>query len=68
MNEDKMQTRLLACGAGGFIGIVLTSLINDSLGLSPTVAYLGCSLAGIALGYCVSIMIDVFTASPGASE
>jgi hypothetical protein len=57
-----MQTRLLACLAGGFGGIALTSVVNDSLGLEPTMAYVGCSLAGIALGYVVSTLFHVFAA------
>jgi hypothetical protein len=58
-----MRTRLLACVAGALIGAALTSPINGSLGLSPTVALIACSLAGIAVGNVASIMIHVFTAS-----
>ena len=59
-----MQTRLLACLAGGFLGIVVTSPINASLALSPTIALIGCSLIGVAVGYVTSLLFDVFTASP----
>jgi xanthosine utilization system XapX-like protein len=59
-----MQTRLLACGAGGFSGVALTSVINASLGLPPTLALVGCALAGVGIGYAVSTLIHVFTASP----
>jgi xanthosine utilization system XapX-like protein len=58
-----MQTRLLACGAGGLLGAALASTINDSLGMPPALALAGCALAGIAVGYFISIMFDVFTAS-----
>jgi len=60
-----VQKRLFACFAGGFIGIALASPINSSLDLSPSVAWIGCSSAGIALGYLVSILFDVFAASSG---
>lgn len=60
-----MQTRLFACLAGGFIGVVVTSPINAGLGLSPMIAVVGCSSVGVAVGYVVSILFDVFTASPG---
>lgn len=56
-----MQTRLLACIAGGLLGVALTSTINGGLGLSPTLALIACSSAGVAIGYVVSILYDVFT-------
>ena len=56
-----MQTRLLACVAGGLVGVVLASSINGALGLSPTLAVIVCGLAGVALGSVVSVLIDVFT-------
>jgi hypothetical protein len=60
-----VQTRLFACIAGGLLGVVLTSPINGSLGLSPTIALIGCSAMGVGVGYVASILFDVFTASPG---
>jgi hypothetical protein len=54
---------LLACIVGGFLGVVVTSPINASLGLSPTIALIGCSLIGVAVGYVTSLLYDVFTAS-----
>jgi hypothetical protein len=62
-----VQTRLLACMAGGLLGFVAASPINGGLGLdlSPTVALIGCSSLGVALGYVVSILFDVFSSSPG---
>ena len=55
-----MQTRLLACLAGGLLGVVLAPTLNNSLGLSPTLAVIACSIAGVAVGYVVSILFDVF--------
>jgi hypothetical protein len=60
-----VQTRLLASLGGGLLGVVVTSPINDSLGLSPPVALIGCTLIGAAVGYVASILFDVFAASPG---
>ena len=60
-----MQTRLLACIAGGFLGVVVTSPINASLGLSPTIALIGCWSIGVAFGYVASTLIGVFAMSPG---
>ena len=59
-----MQTRLLACLVGGVLGAAVTSPINGSLGLSPTIALIGCSSIGMAIGYVVSILLDVFAVSP----
>ena len=55
-----MQTRLLACLAGGLLGAVLTSTVSSGLGLTPVLAFIGCSLAGIAVGYVASILLDIF--------
>ena len=60
-----MQIRLLACIAGGLLGVGATFLIDDSLGLSPTVAMVGCGAIGVALGWVVSLLVDVFAPSHG---
>ena len=62
-----MQTRLLSCLSGGFLGLALTSTINETLGLPPTLAFVGCTLAGVAIGYVVSVLIHVFTGN-GTSQ
>ena len=59
-----MQTRLLACLAGGFLGVAVTSPINASLGLSPTMALIGFSSIGVAVGYVASMLFDVFAVNP----
>ena len=58
-----MQTRLFACLAGGFLGAAVAASISNTLGLSPTFAVIACSSVGVALGYVVSMLVDVFTAS-----
>jgi ABC-type Fe3+-siderophore transport system permease subunit len=63
-----MQTRLLACISGGLFGVVAAYTVNERMTMSPIVTFTGCILAGIALGYFVSIMIDVFTADTGTPE
>lgn len=44
---------------------MLAARINTGLGLgvSPTLALIGCSLAGLAIGYVASMLFDVFTAN-----
>jgi len=63
-----LQTRLFACLAGGFLGVVFASPINGSLGLSPVLALVGCSLGGVALGYVISTLFDVFAPSPSPED
>ena len=58
-----MQTRLLACIAGCLLGVAVTPAINDHLALSPTLALIGCSSLGAAVGYVASMLFDVFAAS-----
>jgi hypothetical protein len=58
-----MQTRLFASLAGGFLGVAVASTVKTSLDLSPAIALIGCSVAGIALGYVVSMLFDVFAMS-----
>ena len=59
-----MQTRLLSCLVGGFLGVVVATPAGNLLGLSENLAFLVCSISGVACGYVVSILIDVFTAQP----
>ena len=63
--ENIVQTRLLACLAGGFLGVVVTSPINASLGLSSNIAFIGCSAIGVAVGYVASVLFDVFAVTRG---
>lgn len=56
-----MQTRILACGAGGLLGVVFASPLSGDLGLTPTLSVIACSVAGVGIGYVVSILYDVFT-------
>lgn len=61
-----MRIRLLACIAGGLLGVVAAYMVDDGLGFSPTVTMLACVGVGIALGYVVSLLVDVFAPSPGS--
>jgi hypothetical protein len=63
-----VQTRLLSCIAGGFLGVALTSPINSILGLPPALAWVACTCAGVAVGYVVSMLIDVFAVSSADNQ
>ena len=61
-----MQRRLIASAVGGLIGLGLAYRFQDDLGTSQTLAYIGCVLAGMAIGWVASTLFDVFagTAAP----
>jgi len=59
-----MRNRLVCCISGGLLGFALSGTISNALGLTGTVGTVFCAVAGLALGYVVSTLIDVFTAKP----
>ena len=62
-----MQRRIITSAIGGLIGLGLAYRFQDDLGSSQTLAYVGCILAGLALGWVASTLFDVF-AGPAAPE
>ncbi len=65
-----MLKRFLSALVGGVIGIAGAWGFQDSLGSSPSLAYVACTLGGIGVGYVASMLFDVFagTASGPPSE
>ena len=59
-----MRNRLVCCISGGLLGFALAGIVSDALGLTPTLGTAFSTVAGLALGYVVSTLIDVFTAKP----
>lgn len=59
-----MRNRLVCCISGGLLGFALSGTINNALALTGTVGTVFSVVAGLALGYVVSTLIDVFTAKP----
>lgn len=55
-----MQRRLIASAVGGLIGLGLAYRFQDDFGISPSLAYIGCALAGMAIGWVASTLFDVF--------
>ena len=55
-----MRRRLLACVIFGVAGLAAALPIGDRLGMSPVPSLAGGLVAGILLGYLVSVFIDVF--------
>jgi hypothetical protein len=62
--ERTMRNRLVCCISGGLLGFALSGTITNALGLDGMAGTVFSAVAGLALGYGVSILIDVFTAKP----
>lgn len=62
-----MQRRLISSAVGGLIGLGLAYRFQDDLGTSQSLAYAGCVLAGLAIGWVASTLFDVF-AGPATPE
>jgi len=58
--RHNMQRRLIASAVGGLIGLGLAYRFQDDLGSSQTLTYIGCILAGLAIGWVASTLFDVF--------
>jgi len=59
-----MRRRLVCCISGGLLGFACSGSIGDALGLTPMVGSVFSAAAGLALGYVISTLLDVFTAKP----
>lgn len=59
-----MRKRLIGCVAGSLLGFALSGTVGDALGLTPVIGGAFSTAAGLALGYVVSTLMDVFTAKP----
>jgi hypothetical protein len=62
-----MQRRLITSAVGGLIGLGLAYRFQDDFGISLSLAYVGCALAGMAIGWVASTLFDVF-AGPATPE
>lgn len=59
-----MRKRLVCCISGGLLGFALSGTIGDALELTQVVGSVFSAASGLALGYVVSTLMDVFTAKP----
>jgi lipopolysaccharide export LptBFGC system permease protein LptF len=62
--RNTMRKRLVCCISGGLLGFALSGKIGDALDLTPMVGMVFSAAVGLALGYVVSTLMDVFTAKP----
>ncbi len=60
-----MRKRLVCCiYREELLGFALSGKIGDALDLTPMVGMVFSAAVGLALGYVVSTLMDVFTAKP----
>jgi len=59
-----MHRRLISSAVGGLAGLGLAYRFQDDFGISQYLAYTGCALAGMAIGWVASTLFDVFASSP----
>jgi hypothetical protein len=58
--RNEMQKRLIASAVGGLIGLGLAYRFQDDFDIAKSLAYTGCALAGMAVGWVASTLFDVF--------
>jgi len=59
-----MRKRIVCCISGGLLGFALSGAIGDALGLTSTLGAVFSVASGLAVGYVVSTLMDVFAAKP----
>ncbi len=63
-----MQSRVLASIAGGFGGVLLDSFLSTWIDLNPLRTLFVFTLAGMAVGWVVSLLVDVFRGSTASDS
>lgn len=65
--RSEMQKRFIASAVGGLVGLGLAYGFRDEFGISQSLAYIGCALAGMAIGWVASTLFDVFAGASGVT-
>ncbi len=55
-----MRNRLITCGAFALVGCLLVGPVSSGFDISVGAALACCILASTALGYFISVVVDVF--------
>jgi hypothetical protein len=63
-----MRKRLLVAVVFGAAGLAVALPLGDRFGFGPVQSLIGCGAAGAALGYVISIFLDIFLTSSHSSE
>lgn len=64
-----MRKRLLVCLIFGATGLAAALPLGDRLGFGTVQSLIACSVAGVVIGYLVSVFLDIFSSdSTGEAE
>lgn len=63
-----MRKRLLVSVAFGAVGLAAALPVGDQVGLPAPVSLVGFGLGGLAIGYALSLFLDIFLTSSPDSE
>jgi hypothetical protein len=63
-----VRKRLLVSFVFGALGLATALPLGDRLGLTPVQAMIAFSVAGLFIGYVVTIFLDIFTSSTTETE
>lgn len=63
-----MRKRLLVSFVFGALGLATALPLADRVGLTPAQAMIAFSVAGLFIGYVVTIFLDIFTSSTTETE
>ena len=63
-----MRKRLLVSFVFGALGLATALPLGDRVGLTPVQAMIAFSVAGLFIGYVVTIFLDIFTSSTTENE
>jgi hypothetical protein len=63
-----MRKRLLVALVFAAAGLAVAIPVGDRFGFGPVVSLIACGAAGAALGYVISIFLDIFLPNASQSE
>jgi hypothetical protein len=63
-----MRKRLLVAAVFAAAGLAVAVPLGDRFGYGPVQSLLGCGAAGAAVGYVISIFLDIFLTNSHTSE
>jgi hypothetical protein len=63
-----MRKRLVVTLVFGAAGLAIALPIGDRLGLTAPQALIGCGVAGVLIGWALSVFLDIFLSGSGTEE
>ena len=63
-----MRKRLIASLAFGVVGLLAAVPVSTRFDVTLPIALIACSIAGMMIGYAISIVVDVMIGNTGQTE